>query len=383
MENEWWQDELAAEIHETLREKELALPPYKSLSPLIWMRRYFADFLSLLSKRYELCPLTRHLAVYLLDLFMDCYDVNAIQLYAISVVCLLLASKFEERGDKVPMLEELNELSHRLGLGVILTKKELLKMELLLLKTINWNLCLPTPAHFIDYYLHVSVTAADRHNGCRITSKAEARYYIENYAHYFLEVSLQDHAFLAFRPSVVAAACVAASRICLKITPSWPILLHVVTQYSWEFIAPCVDLMLAAHDKDIRAAKKEKEQAVLLQQQQHMESLTFPIPAQVLFQPLPCYYPQAQHQNVPTHFQSPMQDLFAVYQASLQAPRSSSLASGNSTSPPSVSTAQATAEMVPFQTTPIQGPTVTMQVDISEDPAYYLSLVLGNSFFST
>lgn len=57
------------------------------------MRRYFADLLAILSNRYQLCPTARHLAVYLLDLFMDHYDVAVKQLYVTALTCLLLASK--------------------------------------------------------------------------------------------------------------------------------------------------------------------------------------------------------------------------------------------------------------------------------------------------
>lgn len=61
------------------------------------MRRYFADLLAVLSNRYQLCPTARHLAVYLLDLFMDHYDVAVRQLYVIALSCLLLASKSTPR----------------------------------------------------------------------------------------------------------------------------------------------------------------------------------------------------------------------------------------------------------------------------------------------
>lgn len=74
--------------------QELKLPVYRAHSPQIGMRRYFADLLAILSNRYQLCPTARHLAVYLLDLFMDNYDVAIKQLYVIALSCLLLASKF-------------------------------------------------------------------------------------------------------------------------------------------------------------------------------------------------------------------------------------------------------------------------------------------------
>lgn len=53
-----------------------------------------------------------------------------------------------------------------------------------------------------------------------------------------------DHAFLGFRPSQVAAACIAASRICLQISPSWTTVLHLLTGYSWDHLTQCIQLML-------------------------------------------------------------------------------------------------------------------------------------------
>lgn len=55
---------------------------------------------------------------------------------------------------------------------------------------------------------------------------------------------LLDHAFLSFRPSQVAAACVAASRICLQISPSWTTALHLLTGYTWDHLTQCIELML-------------------------------------------------------------------------------------------------------------------------------------------
>ncbi|XP_075889032.1 cyclin-J-like protein [Nelusetta ayraudi] len=255
---QWWKGELAADIHQSLRIKELKLPVYRAHSPQIGMRRYFADLLAILSNRYHLCPTARHLAVYLLDLFMDNYDVAVKQLYVIALSCLLLASKFEEKEDRVPKLEQLNSLGFMCSMNLVLNKKDLIKMELLLLETFDWNLCMPTPAHFIDYYLHAAVQDGDLYNGWPLSSLSKTKVFMDKYTHYFLEVSLQDHAFLSFRPSQVASACVAASRICLQISPSWTTALQLLTGYSWDHLTQCIELMLLAHDNDVKEANKTK-----------------------------------------------------------------------------------------------------------------------------
>uniref|UniRef100_A0A3B3TFU9 Cyclin-J-like protein n=1 Tax=Paramormyrops kingsleyae TaxID=1676925 RepID=A0A3B3TFU9_9TELE len=249
--------------------QELKLPLYRAQSPQIGLRRYFADLLAILSNRYQLCPTARHLAVYLLDLFMDHYEVAIKQLYVIALSCLLLASKsssgdipgsaesfskFEEKEDRVPKLEHLNALGFMCSLNLVLGKRDLIRMELLLLETFGWNLCLPTPAHFIDYYLRASVQESDLHNGWPLSSHSKTLAFMDKYAHYFLEVSLQDHAFLSFRPSQVAASCIAASRVCLQILPSWTSALHLLTGYTWEHLTPCVELMLL----DVKEANKSK-----------------------------------------------------------------------------------------------------------------------------
>lgn len=71
------------------------MPSYKGQSPQLSLRRYFADLIAIVSNRFTLCPSARHLAVYLLDLFMDRYDISIQQLHLVALSCLLLASKYE------------------------------------------------------------------------------------------------------------------------------------------------------------------------------------------------------------------------------------------------------------------------------------------------
>ena len=91
----------------------------------------------------------------------------------------------------MPKLEQLNSLGFMCSLNLVLNKKDLIKMELLLLETFGWNLCMPTPAHFIDYYLHASVQEGDLYNGWPLSSLSKTKAFMDKYTHYFLEVSLQ------------------------------------------------------------------------------------------------------------------------------------------------------------------------------------------------
>ncbi|XP_022267501.2 cyclin-J isoform X3 [Canis lupus baileyi] len=169
--------------------------------------------------------------------------------------------KFEEKEDSVPKLEQLNSLGCMTNMNLVLTKQNLLHMELLLLETFQWNLCLPTAAHFIEYYLSEAVHETDLHDGWPMICLEKTKLYMAKYADYFLEVSLQDYAFLNYAPSLVAAACVASSRIILRLSPTWPTRLHRLTAYSWDFLVQCIERLLIAHDNDVKEANKQRGQA--------------------------------------------------------------------------------------------------------------------------
>ncbi|XP_068816250.1 cyclin-J-like protein isoform X2 [Struthio camelus] len=378
MEEQWWRGELAADIHQTLRTKELKLPMYKAHSPQIGMRRYFIDLLAVLSNRCNLCPTARHLAIYLLDLFMDRYDIAVKQLYVISIACLLLASKFEEKEDRVPKLEYLNNLTYMCSVNTVLNKKDLLRMELLLLESFNWNLCLPTPAHYIDYYLFASVGENDLHNGWPITSLTKVKPFMEKYAYYFLDFSVQDHTFLNFRPSLIAAACVCASRICMQIFPAWTTQLELLTSYSWEHLSQCTEMMLICYENDVKEASNIKKQVTM--QQQVMGNQSHQTTTQVLFQQS-TYHPLAQHSSTLSQFQSPVQDLCSAYRDSLQAQRPSNLLAGSANSSLHSCAALQASLQPSAQTLPIQMP-IAMRVAIGTEPRHCISVACGSSYFS-
>uniref|UniRef100_A0A4W6D9Z0 Cyclin-J n=1 Tax=Lates calcarifer TaxID=8187 RepID=A0A4W6D9Z0_LATCA len=294
LEDQWWRGQLAADMYQALRVKELKLPSYKGQSPQLNLRRYFADLIALVSNRFRLCPAARHLAVYLLDLFMDRYDITVQQLHMVSLACLLLASKFEETEDRVPKLDTLNSLGCMSSMNLVLTKQGLLHMELLLLETFQWNLYLPTAAHFIEYYLSIAVHEGDLHDGWPMTCLEKTRLYMAKYADYFLEVSLQDHVFLCFAPSLVAAACVAASRLILHLSPTWPPRLQHLTGYTWDNLVPCAEKLLNAHDSDVKEANKQKSQQQQQQMLYHSSGQTATV-AQYLHPPSMQYPQQANH----------------------------------------------------------------------------------------
>ncbi|KAM9373314.1 LOW QUALITY PROTEIN: cyclin-J-like protein [Phaethornis superciliosus] len=340
-EEQWWKGELAADIHQTLRTKELKLPLYRAHSPQLGLPRYFIELLTALTLKPS-----------------------------------FLAGKFEEKEDKVLKLEHLNNLACMCNVNLVLNKS-LLRMEMLLLENFNWNLCPPTPAHYIDYYLYASI-GDDLHNG-PITSLPKIKAYLEKYAYYFLDFSVQDPTFLRFRPSLTAAACVCASRICMQISPVWRTELEVLTFYSWEHLAQCIEMMLIYYGNDIKEAGNMKKQVAIQDQEQDVVGdLSHQATTQVLFQH---YHLLVQHSATFSHFQSPVQDLCSAYRDSLQAPRPSNLLAGSADSSLHSYTALPDSLQPAAQTLPIQMP-IAVQVALGTEPRHFISMAYGSSYFS-
>ncbi|XP_023992228.1 cyclin-J-like protein [Salvelinus sp. IW2-2015] len=278
-------------------------------------------------------------------------------------------------------------------------------MELLLLETFSWNLCMPTPAHFIDYYLQASVQEGDLYNGWPLSSLSKTKTFMDKYTHYFLEVSLQDHAFLSFRPSQVAAACVAASRVCLQISPSWTTSLHLLTGYTWDHLAHCIKLMLLAHDSDVKEANKPKSTPPLsrsasLQSHPPLSHLS-PVPAiqrpattsstpqQLLFQPSPVGFPHLSPSLSQLHALADSQALgpagVNMSQDFLQSHRMGLLTGANTMTstagafpsyPSLTSGLQPGARVAPLA---LQGP-ISMQVALAAEPRHCLNMAYSRGY---
>ena len=90
-EQKWWEDELADDIHQNMMLKENTLPCYFAQSPQLKMRRYLVDWLAVVCDKCELCVTVRHLAVTLLDFFMDKFDISEPQLKLVGLGCLLVS----------------------------------------------------------------------------------------------------------------------------------------------------------------------------------------------------------------------------------------------------------------------------------------------------
>ncbi|XP_066248443.1 cyclin-J isoform X1 [Euwallacea similis] len=222
-------DEYADSFKEVIKQREKIKIPFLHTSPQLECRPRIVKYLRerCIERKYSHCSL--HLAVYLLDTFMDGHNVVPGKILLVANVCLLLAVKFEENTRNVPKISELNALVQN-----CFTVDEHKQLEMRVLEYFCWYIKFPTAAHYTHYYMKAAITQQDLTQCCedfrgifyRIHSGAlEYLHHVIDNIHYMQE----------FRPSEIAAGIIAISRAECGLSP-WSHRLHQVTDYTSEDI---------------------------------------------------------------------------------------------------------------------------------------------------
>ncbi|KAM8742369.1 cyclin-A1 [Acanthopagrus schlegelii] len=213
----------AEDIHQHLRESEMRLRPrpgYLEKHPEITngMHVILVDWLVEVVQDYQLRSETLHLAVNYLDRFLSCTAcVKRGKLQLVGTAALLIAAKYEEI-----FPPELNEFVF--ATDSTYTKKELIRMEHVLLRVLDFKMAAPTTNQFLHLLMSVQPVSA----------------VAENLALYAAELSLLEiDPFLKYTPSIVAAGayCLATYTVSKSL---WPGSLHAFTGYTMAEIVPCL-----------------------------------------------------------------------------------------------------------------------------------------------
>ncbi|KAK3919353.1 Cyclin-J [Frankliniella fusca] len=233
-----WPIEYAVEHAELVRERELERIPFAYRSPQIQHRSYLVGWIRSRAETFMCCTSTVHLAIYILDIFMDNFSIEQDRLHLVALVCLQVASKYEERDIRTLRAGQLN--------NVVNDKYKLTEfrdLEVMLLSFLEWKLNLPTAAHFAEYYSLFAVTQKD---WCQTeyttyeTFWQEAQRAVKDY----LDLSLLDICMMQFLPSVVACACILLARQQLRLM-KWTEELQQITKYQCEDLILCANVILS------------------------------------------------------------------------------------------------------------------------------------------
>lgn len=212
-----------------IKQRETVRIPFLHQSPQLMYRRYMIQYLKNYASNKGLSYCCLHLAVYIMDIFMDNHAILPERLHLVANVCLLISAKFEEVSTNFPKLEELNAaVNDRYALN------EYKVVELVILRFFRWYFVLPTAAHYTHYFLQASLSTEDQ---CisRLNYKTLI-YELQEHIKTFLDKVIDDvHYMQLYTPSRLAAAIISVARKKIGLC-EWNEKLQQLTEYSKEQI---------------------------------------------------------------------------------------------------------------------------------------------------
>lgn len=164
------------------------------------MRAILVDWLVDVHYKYALLPQTLHIAVLLIDRFLEKNkSIKRQRLQLVGITALFVASKYEEIYP--PEAVDFVKITDN-----AYTREELFGMERELLAAIKYRVTFPTAYQFMKRFLKASRTTDNR---------------VEHFAHYVIDRSLQEIKLLKYNPSLIAASAVHIARTQMKNLPAW------------------------------------------------------------------------------------------------------------------------------------------------------------------
>lgn len=227
-------------IYEYLRDLEIRCQPranYMKKQPDITngMRSILVDWLVEVTEEYKLQTGTLYLAVAYIDRFLSCMSVLRGKLQLVGTASMFIASKFEEIYP--PEVDEFVYITDD-----TYTKKQVLRMEQIILRVLAFDLNIPTVYYFLQYFFH--------------RGKLDER--TQNLALYLGELTLLEaDPYLQFTPSIIAGSAICLARHALD-QQCWPKELKACTGYSIEDLKTCLHYL----HKSFANAKSYPQQAV-------------------------------------------------------------------------------------------------------------------------
>ncbi|KAM7358371.1 cyclin J [Cochliomyia hominivorax] len=287
-----WICDYSDDIFQTLRETELNRRLVCFRSQQVSQRPMLLKLLKSATEKHKLSRTTLHLAIYLLDCFMDNYTIRADKLNLSAITCLIIAAKIEEADVDMPKFSDLNKL-----LNEVYTLNEFKNVECKVLFTFKFDLIRPTAATFAEYFANNIITLQDYHifinhwnneimlnNYHQQQQELQTQFNYDNeimvnstatattssscmilstpcpYTSYedmlttlsktffdLIDISLSYLKFANARPSIIASACIAAVRQMHGIFPIWTPYLIKLTYCTADIISPFVEAILALY----------------------------------------------------------------------------------------------------------------------------------------
>uniref|UniRef100_A0A7S3GGS5 Cyclin N-terminal domain-containing protein n=1 Tax=Palpitomonas bilix TaxID=652834 RepID=A0A7S3GGS5_9EUKA len=216
------------------------------------MRTILVDWLIDVHLKFKLLPETLFLTTNIIDRFLNHKQVARQKFQLVGVTAMLIASKYEEI--YAPEVRDFVYITDR-----AYSKDEILKMERLILATLDFRLTVPTHYTFVKRF----IKAAGVGSSSKVSSSTSKK--MELLFCYILELAQPHTNYLKYLPSHIDAAALWLARKVLTGDSDWHQVLTKYTQYDDEQLMPCVrelaQLMRNASTAEQKAAYRKYSSA--------------------------------------------------------------------------------------------------------------------------
>jgi Cyclin, N-terminal domain/Cyclin, C-terminal domain len=211
---------------------------YAPNAPYVPYRRYLVDWMSDVGDQVRLHTTTIHVSVLFLDkLLRSSNTIPRAQWQLLATACITIAAKYEEAEEHCPHIPDLLRLTK---LSAAHTSRSFREAELEVLRRLGWRLRAIPPLHVVNYLLQKGVCFEDD-LWQRRPMIPKIPKYIQKYAEFFCNLTLQDYSFQQYLPTELAAAVLYCSRVALQLEPRWRPELSRLTGYDEDDIAHIVE----------------------------------------------------------------------------------------------------------------------------------------------
>ncbi|KAL8240404.1 hypothetical protein R6Q59_013759 [Mikania micrantha] len=190
------------------------------------MRAILIDWLIEVHHKFDLLHETLFLTVNLIDRFLAKQSVARKKLQLVGLVAMLLACKYEEVS--VPVVDDLIFISDK-----AYSRSEILEMEKLMLKILEFNISVPTPYVFLKRYLKA----------------AQSDSKLDQLSFFLIELCLVEYNMVRFAPSFLAAASVYTAQCSLNGFKQWSKTCEWHTNYSEDQLLECSRMIVEYHQR--------------------------------------------------------------------------------------------------------------------------------------
>ncbi|RWS29162.1 G2/mitotic-specific cyclin-B-like protein [Leptotrombidium deliense] len=203
----------------TLENKQCVKPRFLAVQKEMTarMRSVLIDWIINVHHQFRLLPETLYLGVSIMDRFFQKESVSKDKIQLVGVTAFFIASKFEEiyPPDIRDFVVICDQLYH---------KRDILKMEMIILKTLKFELGRPLPLHFLR----------------RNSKAAHADAKIHTMAKYLMELSLVEYECAHWQPSLLAATSLYLTLKVIGEGSTWTPTLEYYSGYTEQQLLPNV-----------------------------------------------------------------------------------------------------------------------------------------------